>query len=90
MLFGAFPDLRWEVEQILASGDFVVVRSRITGTHKGNFLGIAATNRPVNSHGCNIVELRNGKAVRSRTYSDNATLFQQLGVLALPKAAAAS
>jgi predicted ester cyclase len=89
MLFAAFPDLRFEIEQILASGDFVVVRYNVTGTHKGNFAGIAATNKPVNFHSCSVVELRNGKAVRIRAYADNATLYQQLGVLSLPKAAAA-
>jgi len=89
MLFAAFPDIRIEVEQILASGDFVVARLGVTGTHRGNYLGIAATNKRVNYHACNVVELRNGKAIRSRLYADNATLFQQLGVLSLPKAAAA-
>ena len=88
MLFGAFPDLRLEIEQILASGD-VVVRMGITATHKGTFAGIAATNKRVSFHACNVVELRNGKAVPGRLYGDNATLFQQLGVLSLPKAKAA-
>jgi len=89
MLFAAFPDVRFEAEQILASGDFVVARLGITGTHKGNYLGIAATNKRIDVHACNVVELRNGKTIRSRLYADNATLFQQLGVLSLPKAATA-
>jgi len=79
-LFAALPDVRLEIEQILASEDFVVVHSIITGTHKGNFAGIAATNKPVNFHACNFVELRNGKAIRVRGYTDKDTLFQQLGV----------
>ncbi|MGA2716877.1 MAG: ester cyclase [Bryobacteraceae bacterium] len=89
MLFTAFPDLRIEVQQILASGDHVVARLRLTGTHKGNFAGIAPTNKRVSWEGCNVVEIRNGKAIRSRVYADNASLFRQLGVLALPKATAA-
>jgi len=89
MFFAAFPDARFEIEQILASGDFIVVRSVVTGTHKGNLAGIAATNKPVKFHGCTVVELRNGKAIRLRGYADNATLYQQLGVLSLPRAAAA-
>ena|SRR5579864_4666781 len=89
MLFEAFPDLRFEVEQILASGDHVVARLRVTGTHKGNFAGIAPTNKSVSWRGCNVVELRNGKAIQSRLYADHASLFQQLGVLSLPKAKAA-
>src|SRR6266853_4258676 len=75
MLFAAFPDLRLEIEQILASGDHVVVRMGITATHKGTFAGIAATNKRVSFHARNVVELRNGKAVRGRlSYGDNATL----------------
>ena len=80
VLFAAFPDVRLEIELIRASEDFVVVHSIITGTHKGNFAGIAATNKPVNFHACNFVELRNGKAIRVRGYADKDTLFQQLGV----------
>ena len=88
-LFTAFPDLHLEIEQVLASGDFVVTRVHLTGTHKGIFSGIAPTNRSVSWHGCNVVEVRNGKAIRSRIYSDNASLFQQLGILSLPKATTA-
>ena len=89
MLFAAFHDLRIEADQILASGDHVVARLRLSGTHKGNFAGIAPTNKSVSWQGCNVVEMRNGKAIRSRVYADNASLFQQLGILSLPKAQAA-
>ncbi len=89
MIFTAFPDLRLEVEQLLASGDHVVARLRMTGTHKGNFAGIAPTNKNVSWQACNVVELRNGKAIRGRLYSDNVSLFRQLGVLAQPKATTA-
>jgi steroid delta-isomerase-like uncharacterized protein len=88
-LFRAFPDLRIEVEQIIASGDSVVTRLRATGTHKGNFAGIAPTNKSIVMQACNVVEIRNGKAIKGRLYADNATLFQQLGVLSLPKATSA-
>ncbi len=89
ILLKAFPDLRVEVEQILASGDHVVTRVHLTGTHKGNFAGIGPTNKSVSWRACNVVEVRNGKAVRGKVYADNASLFQQLGVLVLPKAKAA-
>jgi predicted ester cyclase len=89
MIFRAFPDLRLETEQIIASGDFVVARLRATGTHKGSFAGIAPTKKSVAFHLCSVVEIRNGKAIHGRLYGDNATLFQQLGALSLPKATAA-
>ena len=89
IMSGAFPDGRVEVEQTLASGDFVVVRGRVAGTHKGNFAGIAPTNRRVSWGVCYVVEIRNGKVIRIRGYADLASLLQQLGVLALPRPAAA-
>jgi steroid delta-isomerase-like uncharacterized protein len=88
-IFGAFPDLRLEREQVLASGDFVVGRWRLTGTHKGNYAGIAPTNKSVSWRACSVVEVRNGKAVRSRLYADNVSLLQQLGAISLPRPAAA-
>lgn len=90
MLLTAFPDLQIEVEQILPSGNHVVARARLTGTHKGTYAGVAPTNKKITWHGCNVVEIRNGNVVRSRVYADNASVFQQLGILALPKVAAAS
>lgn len=82
MYFEVFPDLRAESQHILT-------QVRLTGTHKGDFLGIAATNKPFNIQRCAVSEIRNGKITRSRVYSENAKLYQQLGVLALPKTATA-
>ena len=87
--FRAFPDLHFETEQTLASGDHVVVRAKLTGTHKGAFMGIAPTNKAIQIHGCNVIEVRNGKVVRSRVYAEHAKLFQQLGVLSIPRTQAA-
>jgi steroid delta-isomerase-like uncharacterized protein len=89
MLFTGFPDLRIEVEQLLASGNHVIARLRMTGTHKGNFAGVAPTNKSVSWQSCSVVELREGKAIRNRVYAGNASLLRQLGVLSLPKATAA-
>jgi steroid delta-isomerase-like uncharacterized protein len=89
MLLKGFPDLRIEVEQMLASGDHVVTRARLTGTHKGNYAGIPPTDKSVNWRGCNVVEIRNGKAVRGRIYADNVSLFQQLGAISMPRATTA-
>jgi hypothetical protein len=89
MLLKAFPDMRVEADQILASGDHVAARLRMTGTHKGNFAGVAPTNKSVSWGSCSVVQIRDGKAIRSRIYADYASVFQQLGVLSLPKTATA-
>jgi steroid delta-isomerase-like uncharacterized protein len=85
----AFPDLKIETEQVIASGDTVVTRMRATGTHKGGYVGIAPTNKSIVIEACSILEVKNGKTIRSRMYADNVKLLQQLGVLSLPKATAA-
>jgi steroid delta-isomerase-like uncharacterized protein len=43
----AFPDLRFEIEQIVAEGGLVAMRCRATGTHEGTWLGVPATGRRV-------------------------------------------
>jgi predicted ester cyclase len=85
MMFQAFPDAHLEIEELIASGDHVVSRVVVTGTHKGAFAGIAPMNKKVSWHSCNVVEVKNGKAIRSRIYADHVSLFRQLGVIPMPK-----
>jgi len=89
-LFSAFPDLRLEPEQMLAQGDAVVARWRMTGTHLADFAltgpegplrPVAATNRRIDLPGCSVSEVQHGRIVRSWMYRDIATLLRQLGLL---------
>jgi steroid delta-isomerase-like uncharacterized protein len=80
MYLRAFPDLHLDVEQLLTSGDYVVVRWTGTGTHRGELMGIPATNRPGVVRGCSVVEVRRGHIVREWVYWDTANLLRQLGV----------
>jgi steroid delta-isomerase-like uncharacterized protein len=43
----AFPDAKYTIESVVGSGDEAVVRARMTGTHKGEFMGIPATGRKI-------------------------------------------
>ena len=81
MYVHAFPDLHFEVEQILASGDHVMLRWVATGTHGGELMGIPPRNRRVVTHGCTVEEVRNGKLVREWIYWDTGNLLRQIGVL---------
>jgi steroid delta-isomerase-like uncharacterized protein len=44
----AFPDLRFEVEELVAEGDLVACRSTMTGTHQGPLLIGPLAGLPVN------------------------------------------
>ena len=45
MFRSAFPDLELTPEDVIADGDTVVRRDRITGTHDGEFMGIPPTGK---------------------------------------------
>ena len=81
MYLAAFPDLRFSIDQLLSSGDYAVTRYTAAGTHRGDLMGIAPTNRRAETHGCTIAEIRNGKVARSWVYWDTGHLLRQLGVL---------
>lgn len=81
MYFHAFPDLHFDTEQVFASGEYVTLRWRATGTHQGELAGIPATNRPVTIHGCAVREIRHGISSHEWTYWDTGRMMQQMGVL---------
>jgi steroid delta-isomerase-like uncharacterized protein len=88
-MFQAFPDFHLEIQELIGSDAHVISRVIASGTHKGNFAGVAPTNKKVSWHSCNVVEVRNGKAIRSRIYGDNISLMRQLGALPMPTATTA-
>jgi predicted ester cyclase len=46
-LISAFPDWHWEARHIVVDDENIVVHFTVTGTHQGEFMGIAATGRRV-------------------------------------------
>jgi steroid delta-isomerase-like uncharacterized protein len=52
MYITAFPDLHFNIDQLLSSGDHVVSRYTATGTHSGDLMGIPPTKRRAETHGC--------------------------------------
>lgn len=88
MYVAAFPDLHFDLQDVLADGDWVVVRWHSKATHRGEFMGIAPTNRFGELNGCSVTEVRDGKAIRTLNYFDRARLLENLGVLEIRRRAA--
>ena len=80
MLHTAFPDMHWVVEEQIGERRKVLTRFTWTGTHQGEFLGIAATTNPVSAKGTVIDSLTKGKIKETRILMDMLGLMQQLGV----------
>lgn len=66
----AVPDARYEVDDVIAEGDRVVVRWRLLGTHKGNFKGLAPTGRAISLKGIAIYRVADGKLQERWVVSD--------------------
>jgi steroid delta-isomerase-like uncharacterized protein len=75
----AFPDLRFSIEDIVVEKEKVAVAWNITGTHKGEFLGIAPTNKRVSVEGITISHISDGKIMDSYISWDALGMTQQLG-----------
>jgi steroid delta-isomerase-like uncharacterized protein len=82
LLLAAFPDMRMDVEDVIASGDKAVARVRVTGTNKGEFMGMPATGKSVAMKLIDITRFGDGGLAREHWgVADQLTLMQQLGVI---------
>jgi predicted ester cyclase len=82
----AFPDLAMRIEKTVVQGDNVAMRAIGTGTHKGEFMGIAPTNKRTETGIVSITTVRNGKVVEDVTEFDSLGLMTQLGAIPEPDA----
>lgn len=80
----AFPDLIFSIHEQIAEGDKVASRFEWTGTHKGTFLGVPATGRPVRVWGIVIDRLQAGRIQETRIIMDIFGLMMQLGAIPPP------
>ena len=60
----AFPDIRYRIEDVIRTGDRLVLRWEARGTHEGEYLGIQPSGRAINYTGITLYELRDGKIAR--------------------------
>ena len=82
MMRAGFPDVRFDAEDIISSGDKVVARVRVTGTHAGTFMGIPATGKGVDIQTIDILRFGDdGLAHEHWGIMDVMSMMQQLGVV---------
>lgn len=77
--YGAFPDLRHTIEEVVADSKQVAVRFRITGTHQGDFMGHPATAKPINVVATAILKIQDGRVTNLKGVFDLQGLLQQIG-----------
>jgi predicted ester cyclase len=80
----AFPDVRVQVDELIAEGDKVAYRLTASGTHLGDRLGFAATSRGVRFTVMGSARIANGKIVEGWNVLDQMGMLTQLGVVTPP------
>jgi len=86
-LYAAFPDLTHTIDEQISARDKVVTRWVAKGTHKGTWMGVAATGKSISLAGINIYTLKNGKLAESDVQWDLLGLLRQLGAVKVADAA---
>jgi len=80
-LLKGFPDMRVEIDDILADGEKLVHRFTFYGTHKGDFLGTAPTGKMVSAAGIHIQLFEAGKCIEVWQVFDTFRFLSQIGAV---------
>ena len=79
----SFPGSRLTLEDVIAADDKVVCRFLISGTHRGSFQGVPASDRPIRVSGLTILRFADGVCVERWSQVDSIGLLSQIGALRL-------
>jgi C-1 hydroxylase len=77
----AFPDLQFEIEDLVADGDRVASRMTARATHTGEYMGMPATGKSVKCSVFGIARVADGKLVEHWGVTDELQLMQQVGIV---------
>lgn len=76
----SFPDIHYDIDEMIGEGDTICARVTWTGTHKGKYLGIPPTGKQVRMSSAFFFRFKDGKEVDGLGFGDSLNLFRQLGV----------
>lgn len=92
MAMQAFPDRNVELLDLIAEGDRVAIRTRVTGTNTGGavWFGAPANDRPIDFESWAMYRLEDGKVAESWGLNDGIAAMIQLGTWEPPQMPSAS
>ncbi|THH36488.1 ester cyclase [Neolewinella litorea] len=85
MMRSAFPDLHIEVKHVVTDADNVTFAYTVSGTHQGEFMGLAPTGKQFSARGVQIGRFENGKLKERWGSSDELGILKQLGAERIPQ-----
>jgi len=81
----AFEHLNVTIEDMIAEGNNVAVRFTAHGVHKGDFMGLQATGKPITMTGIEVFRIKDGKIAELWGEANLLGLMQQLGIIPVPE-----
>jgi steroid delta-isomerase-like uncharacterized protein len=81
----SFPDMQWQIKEMVAEGDRVVARTTMEATYAGDFIGIPPTGKHVSVDGIHILRIADGRIAEHWGNNDDLGLMRQLGVIPAPE-----
>lgn len=81
----AFEHLNVTIEDMIAEGNNVAVRFTAHGVHKGDFMGLPATGKPITMTGIEVFRIKDGKIAELWGEANLLGLMQQLGIIPVPE-----
>lgn len=79
--FNSFPDIHFEIQHILADGDYVSITWIMTGTNTGDIGDFPPTNKSIKTFGVTIYHFKNDKVCGHSQVFDRTSVMRQLGFL---------
>lgn len=80
LLHLAFPDFKAEVLDIIGEDDTVAMRVKLSGTHKGPFMGIDPTGKSFEVENMVFTRIEDGKIAERWLQPDTVGMLTQLGI----------
>ena len=80
-MISAFPDFKAVIQDQIAEGDKVVTIKMVSGTHKGEFMGIPPSGKRFEIPVVDIFRVVDGKCTDHWSYVDQLGMMQQLGLI---------
>jgi len=80
----AFPDIKITIVNMIAEGDRIAIAYIWTGTHLGEYRGVAPTGNKINIRGMHIFRIVDGKIVHGLYNFDSLGLLRQIGYELVP------
>ncbi|MBW3589978.1 MAG: ester cyclase [Actinobacteria bacterium] len=84
VMLAAFPDVRVTLDDFVQQGDRLAIRYTLRGTHRGAFMGVQPTGRPITMGAQAFFRVADGQVVERWQCRDVFGLLTQIGAVSLP------